>query len=97
MPWRKCPCTSFSMHDHLSFFSIDHMFLHFRDIMGHVINEVHTELFGRNIKERNECLARPVHQTLPVRPCIVCCCFHCGQVVLRLPALVWGAREFFVG
>src|SRR5664280_814251 len=73
------------------------MLLYFGDIVCHIVNEPHAEQARRDLEERDECLASPMHEALPVSPRVVGRSPHGRKIILGLLAPERCACELPVG
>src|SRR4030042_4065827 len=76
MTGRISPCSTFSMHTHFNWFTIDIMLLDFGYIMRYIKNGTHAQFFRRFSKKLFECVSYPVSQAMSVYHCIINCADH---------------------
>ena len=73
-----------AMHAQLLLLTVDVVGLHLGDVVRHVVDQVHAELFSRRLEHLGEGLAGQVRHDLPVRPGVVRRRPHRTEIVLTL-------------
>ena len=70
-------------------FSIDHVFLHLRHVVRHVIDDIHFHVFWVSLEHTLETVPYPVSDDLSVRETEISCGSHCTHVILSLLGIKW--------
>mmetsp|Transcript_60629 Transcript_60629/g.170854 ORF Transcript_60629/g.170854 Transcript_60629/m.170854 type:complete len:214 (+) Transcript_60629:358-999(+) len=81
---REGPRGAFSVDEELAALAVDHVLLNLRDVVRHVVDEVHVQILGRLVEDLGEGLPRQERHRGAVHPGVVRRGGHRLQVVLAL-------------
>ena len=97
VPGREGPRRPFAVDPELLGLPVNGVFFQLGDVVGHVVQEFHAQVFPRLAEHAGEHLARLLHQQLPVAEPVVGGRPHGSDIAPALRALGRGAGELPVG